>query len=173
MRRAFVIGASFPWMAGCLSILGGPGDTPDIVVRGTPERVSAAVADVFHANGIPVVGESAGEVRSGVFQVRGSWQGQDIERRVECGPDGQLHLAGLTVELSVVAYIARMVVADPGTDPATPRSRIVLMSEGRAEDAGESRCRLRSTFADEILTTTAGITGRGVVARANSIARKR
>jgi hypothetical protein len=153
--------------------LGGPGDTPEIVVRGTPERVTPIITDVFRANDIPVTQESAGQVRSGVFALHGFWQGQEIEERVECGPDGQLNLTGLTVELSIVAFVARMVVAEPGTDPATPRSRIVLISEGQADDSSNTRCQLRGTFADEILTAVAAVTGRGVVARTNSSERMR
>ena len=57
-----------------------------------------------------------------MFRVRGYGHGRRVGDRAECGPEGQVQVEGLTVELTVVAYLTRAIVADPGTDPPAQRS---------------------------------------------------
>ncbi len=148
---------------GCLPFLGGERGRASTTVRGEPDAVIPAVVRAFDLYDLHVREQSATRVAS-VVRLNGFWQGVPIEDRIECGRNGDYPLAAHSVDLEVTAHVSRQMATPQPVDPAPTRSRVVLTSGGHLVPGNGVPCQLRPDFAEEILNTLAGLTGRGAVA---------
>lgn len=151
MRRSFSLPALvLPTLVGCAGAAGllTPGAAGPTTIEQDATWVVLATVEVFNRTGIPVAerDEFGGVVRSGVFRVQRSWNGEAVSRRIDCplvqGAPEQIYSApfdvevtarsrprsGLTSDLSVFGQ-ARRVVAPDGQ---RSEQRCVLREEFRA-----------------------------------------
>lgn len=117
---------------------------------------------VFQRHSIPV--ESArpgsGRVESGEFEVGGTWGGEPLDARVDCGrdEDGEPRAASAPVRLTVgfVARQRRVRRVDSSTG-SVPGSRIRVDGEGR--QIGNVCCSLTGEFRRRVLRDVAEMAG--------------
>lgn len=140
------------------SISAGPG-SPGPISVGSSTRVSSdlvpvlwAVEEVFERVGIPVasVDEGSGELRSDAFTVRHTWDGDRVERRLECPALGDLDPSTLYGAPFVVSVVARARHAGASSDQLTIRGQAVRQGE-TPKAIGRIQCRLREPFRQWLL----------------------
>jgi hypothetical protein len=119
----------------------------------TPPQVVAAAAAVFREHRIPTehVAHAEGVVESGAFTVGPVWDGEPVERRVDCGDGaGAPNARGAVVRLFVSVVASRAIGAvlpAAGRDETT----FTIRSEGGMVDLMPgTRCRLTGAFAGRL-----------------------
>lgn len=141
-----------------VTISAGP-SSPGPVSVGSGTRVSSdlvpvlwAVEDVFERVGIPVasVDEGGREVRSGEFTVRQTWDGDRVERRLECAALGDLDPSTLYDAPFLVSVVARVRDAGASSEHLTITGQAVRQGE-TPQAIGRTHCRLREPFRQWLL----------------------
>jgi hypothetical protein len=151
-------------VAGCANALpiasggGGPGAASGSAAA-TPRQVIAAAAAVFREHGIPTerVAHAEGIVESGSFTAGPLWDGEPVERRVDCGDAaGAPNARGAVVRLSVSVVASRAIGA---VLPAAARDEttFTIRSEGEMDLMPGTRCRLTGAFAGRLADRIAAL----------------
>lgn len=146
-------------VSGCVASLG---SSPYAEVSRTPRDVLPVAEEVFRTYDIPVQPRMTGAqvVESGRFVRSGSWGGESIERRVDCGTgdDGLPRALEGEVALNMELTVGARRVVLPGR--AEPAAGSHVEVDGEAVLEGGVRCRLRREFMAAIVCAVADRTGR-------------